>query len=377
MKDKISAIICAAGKGERAGFGKNKLLVPLFGAPVLWHTLEKFNIPEIDEVIVASSEEDFKEISALCAPFGYKAVPGGKTRTESVKRALSHVSGDIVLIHDGARPFVSRGLILKCVDSVKKFGSGVCAVKITDTAVYAEYGEIHETLERNRLYRVQTPQGFTTEDIVKAYSAVNEPFTDDSSVYAKYVCPPRLVEGEESNIKLTHKSDFPAEYVAVTPADGCRAGIGNDTHAFGEGDGVTLCGVKIPCDKKLVAHSDGDAPLHALMDALLSAAGLRDIGVYFPDGDEKYRGADSMKLLQEVVKTIAAEGFAPVNASITVQTEKPKLSPHICAMKANVARVLRIPESAVGITCGTNEHLGFVGAGLGVSAWAAVTVKRI
>ena len=121
MKDKVSAIICAAGKGERAGFSKNKLLAPLYGAPAIWHTLKKFDIPEIDEVVVAASEEDFGEISALCAPFKYSVVKGGTTRTESVKRALAAVSGEIVLIHDGARPFVSRGLILSCIDGVKKF----------------------------------------------------------------------------------------------------------------------------------------------------------------------------------------------------------------------------------------------------------------
>lgn len=377
MNNKVSVIICAAGKGERAGYGKNKLLVPLFGAPVLRHTLEKFNMPEIDEVVVTSSKEDFAEISALCAPFGYKTVVGGETRTESVKNALGKVTGGIVLIHDGARPFVSRELILNCIDSVKKFGSGVCAVKITDTAVYAQYGEIHDTLERSRLYRVQTPQGFLTEDIIKAYSMLDGTFTDDSSVYAKYICPPRLVEGEESNIKLTHKSDFPAEYTAINASDNCRIGIGADAHAFCEGNEVTICGVKIPCGKGILAHSDGDAACHALMDALLSSAGLRDIGCYFPDSDEKYKGADSTSLLKEVVALVKAEGLTPVNVSITIQTEKPKLSPHVENMKENISRILNIPANCVGITCGTSEGLGFVGAGLGISAWAAVTVKRI
>ena len=165
MNEKVSAVICAAGKGERAGLGKNKLLAPLYGAPALYHTLKKFNIKEIGEVIVTSSETDFKEISALCKPFGYKTVIGGKTRTESVKNALEAVTGDIVLIHDGARPFVEKQLILNCIDSVKKFGSAVAAVKFTDTAAISQYGEISDYTDRENLYRIQTPQGFLTEDI--------------------------------------------------------------------------------------------------------------------------------------------------------------------------------------------------------------------
>ena len=158
MNEKVSAIICAAGKGERAGLGKNKLLAPLYGAPALFHTLKKFSITEIDEVIVASSPADLDEITALCKPFGYKTVIGGATRTQTVINALQAVTGDIVLIHDGARPFVDKQLILSCIGGVKKFGSAVAAVKFTDTAAAARNGEISNYPDRESLYRVQTPQ---------------------------------------------------------------------------------------------------------------------------------------------------------------------------------------------------------------------------
>ena len=188
MTGKVSAVICAAGKGERAGFGKNKLLAPLSGAPALFHTLKKFDIKEIDEVVVTSSKADFKEISALCKPFGYKVVQGGETRTESVKRALDAVTGDIVLIHDGARPYIDRRLILNCIDGVKRFGSAVCAVGLTDTAVSAELGIICDRLNRETTYRVQTPQGFLTEDIRRAYLlAGDKTYTDDSAVYCEFI----------------------------------------------------------------------------------------------------------------------------------------------------------------------------------------------
>ena len=374
---KISVIICAAGKGERAGFEKNKLLAPLSGAPALYHTLEKFNIPEIDEVIITSSREDFEEISAISSSFGYKVVLGGKTRTESVKNALSAVTGDIVLVHDGARPYVSREIILNCIQSVKKYGSGICAVKSTDTTVCCEDGQIVQRLERDKLYRLQTPQGFFAKDLRLAYEKANgESFSDDSAVYGKYIAPPVIFEGAESNIKLTYREDFLRE-IPPMPATGCKVGFGVDTHAFGEGTFVTLAGVKIPCKKGLIAHSDGDVIAHAVMDALLSAAGLKDIGHYFPDTDEEYLNADSICLLTQVCKIIKESGYAPSNISITVQAETPRLSPHIENMVENIADSCGISKQNCAIAAGTCEGLGFVGKGLGITAYCSVLLKEI
>lgn len=374
---KISAVICAAGKGERAGFGKNKLLAPLHGAPALWHTLEKFNIKEIDEVTVTSSEADFAEISALCAPFGYKVIAGGKTRTESVKNALKEVTGDIVLIHDGARPYVSKEIILNCIESVKKFGSAICAIKLVDTAVCAEYGIITDRLDRDRTYRIQTPQGFLTEDIKFAYSlAGDRVYTDDSAVYGEFVAPPRLIEGSEENIKLTFKDDFNRGIFGGQPFSG-RVGFGIDVHAFGEGNGVVLGGVNIPCDRGLIAHSDGDVLVHALMDALLSAGGLKDIGTYFPDSDDAYADADSCKLLEKTVKMLLTRGYAPVNISISVQAEKPRLSPYIDKMREKLSAILGTNINDTAISAGTSEKLGFVGQRRGICAYAFVSLKEV
>lgn len=378
MKTNVSAIICAAGKGERAGFGKNKLLAPLFGAPALYHTLKKFAIEEINEVVVTSSKQDFEEISALCAPFGFRAILGGQTRTESVKNALKEVSGDIVLIHDGARPFVEKELIFNCIDCVKKFGSAVAAIKSTDTTVGVVLGEIHERLDRDSLYRVQTPQGFFTEDIRRAYELAGEKvYTDDSAIYGEFIAPPRIIDGNESNIKLTYKNDFPREYPAISAFEGQKIGFGVDTHAFGKGNRVTLAGVKIACNNSLVAHSDGDVIIHAVMDAYLSAAGLKDIGHYFPDTDKKYAGADSANLLERIIETVKTQGYAGCNLSITVQAEKPRLSSYIDEMKENLSRICSLPKECVAIAAGTCEHLGFVGEGLGITAYAAVLLKKI
>lgn len=378
QKISVSAIICAAGKGERAGFEKNKLLAPLFGAPALYHTLKKFDIPEIDEVVIASSKTDFKEISAIAAPFGFKVVRGGKSRTESVKHALKAISGEIVIIHDGARPFVKKELILNCIESVKKFGSGVCAIPCTDTTVYAQYGEITDRMDRSILYRVQTPQGFLTEDLRRAYALAGDTdYTDDSSLYGEFIAPARIVEGDEGNKKLTYKTDFPREYPLLSVAEGQRAGIGVDVHAFGDGDFVTLGGVKIPCDKSLIAHSDGDVVLHAVMDALLSAAGLKDIGHYFPDTDEKFADADSVLLLKETLKIVETAGYVPINLSITVQAEKPRLAQYIDKMTENISEICGVSKQNCAIAAGTCEHLGFVGEGLGIAVYCTVLLKEI
>ena len=378
---KVSAIICAAGTGERAGFGRNKLLAALYGAPALYHTLKQFDIPEIDEVIVTSSAADAKEIKALCAPFGFKVVPGGKTRYLGVRSALEMVTGDIVLIHDGARPFVTKKIITDCIKTVEVYGSGVCATPVTDTMATVYYGVITDVPKRETVYAVQTPQGFRADDIKKAYELAADDgiaYTDDSAVYANYIGLPHIFEGDRHNTKLTYREDFLKDAPRFAHVEGCSAGIGADTHAFGaEGDFVTLAGVKIPCDGALIAHSDGDVVLHAVMDAILSACGLKDIGHYFPDTDKKYKGADSRELLKQVIKMAFDAGYVPANLSVTVQAERPRLAPYNDEMTASLAALCGLQSDRVAIAAGTSERLGFVGEGLGIVAYAAALMKKI
>ena len=378
---KTTAVICAAGRGERAGFNKNKLLAPLCGAPALYHTLKAFDLNCIDEVIVACSAEDMAEISALCAPFGYTCVLGGDSRTRSVYNALKECTGDIVLIHDGARPYVTKKIIEDCIACVGKNGSGICAVPVTDTIAEAENAKIRAVPDRSTLFSLQTPQGFMREEIAAAYEkAVNDgrTYTDDSAVFRQYIGKPTLCAGSRKNIKLTYADDFDAPYPAINTAKGQAAGIGIDVHAFGgERTYVTLCGVRVPHTCGLIAHSDGDVPVHALMDALLSAAGLKDIGHYFPDSDQKYAGAESMELLKKVIALLGERGLRPLNIAVTIRCERPKLSPYIEEMKANIARAAGIPAERAGVSAGTCEKLGFVGEGLGIEAAAAVLLEKI
>lgn len=373
---KISAIVCAGGKGARAGFQKNKLLASLpdfsaNGKPVLWKTISAFNFDKIDEIIVATAKCDFDEVIEICKDFSKaKVVLGGSSRAETVNNALQAVSGEIVLIHDGARPFVTQDAIEKCILSVEQNGNGICALPVTDTIAVVQNDLIVDVPNRKTLYRVQTPQGFYTKDIIYAYARASKPlseYTDDSSVYAESFDTVAICEGAESNVKLTYADDF------VLPA---RVGFGVDTHAFGkEQNYVTLCGIQVPSESGLIAHSDGDVAVHALMDALLSALGLRDIGYYFPDTDEKYKGANSITLLNEVMAMVFENGYTVANVSIAIQAEKPRLAKYIPQMKTCLSSALKIEESKIGITAGTNEKLGYVGEGKGITVYANVLLK--
>ncbi len=390
---KISVIICAAGRGERAGFGKNKLMVkvPLNGVPVLHYTLSAFE--EFDEVYaggnlekIAVCAEDDKQTKDFCTAYGWRVVDGGVTRTESVYNALQFVTGDMVIIHDGARPFVTEKIIEECVECAEKYGSAICATPATDTTAISDDGFIASVPPRNTVFYVQTPQVFLTEDIRSAYERAigdGQSYTDDGSVYSRYIRPAKLCAcGTPQNKKLTFRSDFDGFNVYPTALvfDEAqpRVGFGVDVHAFGKKqDFITLCGVKIPCDTGLIAHSDGDVAVHAVMDALLSGAGLKDIGHYFPDSDDRYEGADSILLLKEVIKIVAKAGFTPLGLSVAIQAEKPRLSGYIDEMTASLASAAGLDGEDISITAGTCEGLGFVGEKRGICVYCTAVLKEI
>lgn len=370
----ICAIVCAAGKGARTGFEKNKLLVHFEGTTVLQKTLSAFCLPYIHEIIVTASPEDFSEISVICESIpNAKTVLGGADRTHSVYNALQAATADIVLVHDGARPFVTKKIIDDCIQNVKDHGSGICAIPATDTIAQAENGVIVNVPNRNTLWQIQTPQGFYKTELLSAYekalSHKNAVYTDDSSVYAAFVKSPTLYAGDKRNFKMTYAEDFSSPV---------RCGFGIDTHAFGKvQDYIVLAGVKVPSASGLIAHSDGDVLVHAVMDALLSAAGLKDIGHYFPDTDETWKNASSMKMLDQVVALLQQRGYGVQNISVAIQAERPRLAKYIDEMKAALAHALSIDECAVGISAGTNEGLGYVGEGKGITVHAYVLLKNI
>lgn len=372
-----SVIICAAGRGTRTGFEENKVLRELNGMPVLCYSLSAFS-PYADEILVVCRKEDEASVLPLLSQYeNGRTVRGGATRMESVFHALKEAKGDIVLIHDAARPFVTAETVKRVIKSVQEHGSGIASVSATDTVVFSHDGG-YELPLREHVCHIQTPQGFRTRELLSAYErafAQNraDAFTDDSGVYAAYIGTPVLVLGERTNKKLTYAEDFfPAE----------RVGFGVDTHAFDHQEEIdrgiarlnlnyiTLGGVTIPSNRALKAHSDGDVLVHALMDALLSAIGERDIGYFFPDTDPKYSGANSMELLAEVMKMVYVHGFSVQNVSISVLCELPRLSPCIEKMRKNLRAALSCEN--VAIAAGTNEKLGYIGEGRGITAYAMV-----
>ena len=366
-----SVIIAAAGSGSRANFGKNKLLYRIGDETVLEKCVSAFiGEGNAEKIVIAASAVDRAEFSEILSRFpNIYIIDGGATRTQSVKNALSAIDGEIVLIHDGARPFVSTKLIRSCAESAALYGSGIAALPCVDTLAFLSCDEIERTARENVL-RVQTPQAFKTELIKKAYASVSpeDNFTDDTGVYCKYIGKARFVSGEETNKKLTYRSDFGA-------FSDFRTGVGFDLHRLEEGRKLILGGVEIPHSKGLLGHSDADVLTHAIMDALLSSVSLRDIGYHFPDTDQRYEGACSMDLLAEVIKMLDEKGYAASSVSATVMAEKPKLSGYIPKITENIAKALDLPTDRVGIGCTTLEKIGIVGREEGIAAEAFVTVK--
>lgn len=367
----VSIIIVAAGSGSRAKLNKNKVLFEIDGQTVLEKTVRQFLcIENISEIIVTSSTNDLQIFKDILSPLSDKITVclGGETRTQSVKNALEFVNGDIVLIHDGARPFVSKNLINSVIDCAIKFGSAIPTLEMCETLGFG--GELIERVERQNFYSIQTPQGFNTEEIKKAYSKItDETFTDDSGVYCKFIAPCHRVQGEKKNIKLTYPEDFEENKI--------RIGTGFDLHRLVEGRKLILAGVEIPHYKGLLGHSDADVVTHAVMDAMLSAAALRDIGYYFPDTDPQYEGISSILLLEKVMKLVAEKGYKVSNLSITIMAEKPKLMKYVPELSTNLAKVIHISTENLGITCTTLEGLGIIGEEQAIATRAYVCLQKI
>ena len=351
-----SVVIVAYGTGQR--YGSDKLSEMLLDKKVLRHTVDAFYNLVDEVVIVADSKwkDDF--------PFA-KVVEGGATRTQSVMKGLSALSDkcDLVAIHDGARPFVSKGLVAKLFEVARNTGSAVPSLKVTDTLFRVDDVE---PVNRDDYRTVQTPQVFDRRKLCQAYQECIGQFTDDATVYFNKWGSLSLVDGQLSNRKIAYKGDVP-QY---------RTGVGFDVHPLTSGDGIVLGGCRIDCNLHLVGHSDADVVVHAVMDALLSACGLPDIGHLFPDTDSAFKGIDSTKLLEEVMAIISTEGYHVVNVSSVVMAEQPRIAPHIEAMKNRLSSLLDISPDCIGISATTTEKLGIVGEGKGIAVHASALVVK-
>jgi len=382
-----TAVVAAAGVGARFGAPRNKLLAPLLGRPVLRWTLEALaSSGAFERIVMAVSARDRDEARRLADGLSVpvELVEGGAFRAASVRNALARVETPLVAVHDGARPLVTADIIARCLESAAECGTGIAAVPVRDTLKSAGDGRAAvRTVPRDGLWAAQTPQCAGTAALRAAYEVPGweREVTDESGLLERAGAAVRLVPGSHENIKITTPEDLALATAILRareeiPLSVPRIGFGYDVHRFAPGRSMILGGVDFGLDYGLDGHSDADTLLHAVMDALLGAAGLPDIGHLFPNTDEAYRGASSMDLLAEVARRIRATGYTVGNVDATVIAERPKIAPYVPAMKASIARVLGIPETAIGLKATTNETLGSLGAGEGLAAHAVCLLIR-
>lgn len=373
---KAAEVILACG-GKSLRMGENKLLIDCGGIPLIKRTCLSFRgIEEIKRLIIAVPEGDIPFYDELMSDIGisYLLVAGGKTRQESIHNAVLMAKEDIIIIHDGARPFLSRELILRSLEDAYRYGSSVACVPAKDTIRYCD-SESSYCPKRENLYTVQTPQSFSRRLYLYAAGMVEESFTDDAQLLDSIGIKPHLTKGEYSNIKITTPEDL--MYLKNYSQEELRVGHGYDVHRLVKGRELILGGVKIPYEKGLLGHSDADVLLHALMDALLGAAALGDIGKHFPDSDPSYSGISSMTLLEKVYDLLALAGYKPSNADITVIAQEPKLAGYIQKMRDNISLALGLDRDRISVKATTEEGLGFTGNKEGIAAHAVVTIKGV
>lgn len=376
---KAWAVIVAAGRGARAGTPVNKVYMPLGSKSVLGACLEAISLSGLFEgaSVVISKDDEALFTKENRPEFVKMLVFGGKNRQESVYNGLKSVPTDVdlVAVHDAARPFVTKEIIEATLKSAAECGSGVISTPVVDTIKQLDAQGRVFTPDRSALFAVQTPQSFDFKKLLSAHErAIEEGFvaTDDAALFERYYGTVRLVTapGAERNRKLTTRSDF------MTNFPDLRVGQGYDAHRLAENRKLVLCGVEVPHARGLDGHSDADVALHALMDAMLGAAALGDIGRHFPDTDERYRGISSMLLLAETVRILAEAGYRVSNADVTIVAQKPKLAPFMEKMRENVAGALLVGTDRINVKATTTERMGFEGAEEGISAHAVVTITR-
>jgi len=378
---KRAALIVAAGRGERAGGDNPKQYNKLSGRSVLRLSIEALQKAGVDDIVVAIAPEHAEQFEAAVAGLSVRSVAGGATRTASVRAGLAALSdAEIVLIHDAARPGLTPAIVEALTAALAGGAVGAApALPVADSLrrvddAHRVVGEV----DRAQLMRVQTPQAFRADALRAAYAAIAEDasFTDDLAVVRAHggVCV--LVPGDALLMKLTYPEDFALLERIMGGERIVCVGNGVDAHRFGDGEYVTLCGVRIPHHKGLVGHSDADAGWHALVDAILGALGEGDIGAHFPPSDAKWKGADSERFLRHAVQLADAAGARILHVDVTLLCERPKIGPHRDRMRQRTADVLGLPIERVSVKATTTEGMGFVGREEGLVAQATATLDR-
>ena len=385
-RPRIAALIVAAGRGTRAGEGLPKQYRSIGGIPVLTRTLAAFTgHPGVDAVLAVIHPNDralFADSAGGRAGQSATLLPpvaGGASRAESVFNGLEALAarGDIdaVLIHDAARPFVSAAVIDRVIGALEGADGALAMLPAVDAMRHVGVdGTIRADVDRAGIRRAQTPQGFRLTPLIDAFAAAESDGTlashlDDAGIAHANGMRVAAVEGDPANFKLTTPEDFAMADRMLSLPD-IRHGQGFDVHAFGPGDHVVLCGVKVPHERALVGHSDADVGLHALTDAILGGAAMGDIGRHFPPSDPQWKGADSAQFLAHAVGIVGEAGFALSNVDITLICEQPKIGPHSDAMRERVAEICGLEIGRVSVKATTTERLGFCGREEGIAALA-------
>ncbi|RTM12593.1 MAG: bifunctional 2-C-methyl-D-erythritol 4-phosphate cytidylyltransferase/2-C-methyl-D-erythritol 2,4-cyclodiphosphate synthase [Bradyrhizobiaceae bacterium] len=383
---RTAVVLVAAGRGLRAGGGGPKQYREIGGVPVIYRAMEAFSRhADVFAVQPVVNPDDSAMFTAAVA--GLKHEPpanGGATRQASVLsglEALARHKPDIVLIHDAARPFVSAGVISRAIEAASRTGAAIPVVPVTDTIkVTCTSGNVEGTPDRASLRIAQTPQSFRFDVILEAHRRAakdgRSDFTDDAAIAEWAGLTVATFEGDVANMKLTTPEDFVREEARLAAQLGdIRTGTGYDVHAFGEGDHVMLCGVRVPHSRGFLAHSDGDVGLHALVDAILGALADGDIGSHFPPSDAKWKGASSDQFLKYAIERVAARGGRVANLEVTMICERPKIGPLRDTMRARIAEISGVDISRVAVKATTSERLGFTGREEGIAATASATIR--
>ena len=389
MKQTASAVVLAAGSSSRMGF--DKLGFDLGGETVLGRSLRAFDAcPRIGEIVLVTGRDTAlagREAARCRKPV--RLVQGGDTRAGSARRGVEAAGGELVAIHDAARPFVSQAVIEAALQGAAQWGAAAPAVPLKDTVKRGTPGDgrtvpasclVDVTPDRSSLYAVQTPQCFDRDTYLRVSGQLDPErarmVTDDASLFELAGLPVRLTAGEYANYKITTREDLPGGGIQQGE-NAMRIGHGYDVHRLVEGRPLILGGVNVPFEKGLLGHSDADVLAHAVMDAVLGAAALGDIGQHFPDSDPAYAGADSLALARHVAGLLRQAGWRVGNIDATILCQRPKLAPHIPAMRRNLAEAFGLPADGVSVKATTEEHLGFTGEGLGIAAHAVALIQPL
>ena len=368
-----AAVIVAAGRGTRAGGSLPKQWQTLAGRMVAARTLDAFR-GAVDRIVLVLHPDDMGRAAAFA---DVEAVPGGETRDASVLAGLEALDGagvDRVLIHDVARPLVSRRLIADVLKALETHEGAAPALEVSDALWRGAGGQVTGTARRDGLYRAQTPQGFRFGAILAAHRAHPGGAADDVEVARAAGLAVAIVPGEERNLKITRAGDFARAEAFLGETMDIRVGNGFDVHRFGPGDHVVLCGVKVPHDRALQGHSDADVGMHAVTDAIYGALAEGDIGRHFPPSDPQWKGADSRVFLDHAVKLAAERGFRITSVDLTLVCERPKIGPHAGGMIAEMAEITGLDPGRVSVKATTSEKLGFTGREEGIAAMATATL---